>query len=105
MASVNIPGNGACYLGGRFSLRSRGRDHVGRHSGSNGTMTHPPLMARAAETVAGGRPAHDEWRWLAWGRSAFAVPIVLLLIALGVANIQIRARWHEVEDGVLWGQR
>jgi len=42
---------------------------------------------------------------LSWGRSVFAVVVVLVLIALGIANIQMRARWHEVEDGVLWAGR
>jgi PAS domain S-box-containing protein len=31
--------------------------------------------------------------------------IVGVLVALGVANVVMRARWHEVEDGVLWGAR
>src|SRR5438874_121475 len=43
--------------------------------------------------------------WLAWWRSAFAVAIVVVLVALGVANIALYTRWHEVEDGVLWGAR
>jgi PAS domain S-box-containing protein len=29
----------------------------------------------------------------------------VLLIGLGIANIEMRARWHEVEDGVLWSAR
>ena len=33
------------------------------------------------------------------------VAVVAVLVALGVANIAMRARWHEVEDGVLWGAR
>jgi two-component system NtrC family sensor kinase len=44
-------------------------------------------------------------RRLAWGPSALAVAVVLVLVTLGVANIAMRARWHEVEDGVLWGTR
>src|SRR5262245_52301897 len=43
--------------------------------------------------------------WLAWGRSALAVVVVAILVALGVANIAMYTRWHEVEDGVLWGAR
>jgi PAS domain S-box-containing protein len=43
--------------------------------------------------------------WLVWGRSVFASTVVAILIALGVANIGMRARWHEVEDGVLWAAR
>jgi len=30
---------------------------------------------------------------------------VLLLVVLGIANIVLRARWHEVEDGVFWATR
>jgi hypothetical protein len=43
--------------------------------------------------------------WLTWSRSAFAVAVVVVLVALGVANIALYTRWHEVEDGVLWGSR
>jgi PAS domain S-box-containing protein len=43
--------------------------------------------------------------WLVWGRSAFALTVVAILLVLGAANIGTRARWHEVEDGVLWGAR
>ena len=46
-----------------------------------------------------------EARWLVWGRSVFAVTVVLLLVALGVANAAMYSRWHEVEDGVLWTAR
>ena len=42
--------------------------------------------------------------WFAW-RSALAFLVVIVLAALGVANIALRAQWHEVEDGVLWGSR
>src|SRR5882672_8670059 len=51
---------------------------------------------------------HDELletRWLVWGRSVFAVSVVVLLVALGVANVAMYSRWHEVEDGVLWSAR
>src|SRR5438067_1642944 len=40
-----------------------------------------------------------------WGRSIFAVAIVAAMSALGVANIVVRAQWHQVEDGVFWGTR
>ena len=43
--------------------------------------------------------------WLAWGRSAFALAVVVVLLTLGVANIATWGHWHEVEDGVLWGAR
>ena len=46
-----------------------------------------------------------EARWLVWGRSVFAVTVVSLLVALGVANVAMYSRWHEVEDGVLWSGR
>jgi len=42
-------------------------------------------------------------RWFAW-RTLFAVAVVFVLVSLGVENIRLRARWHEVEDGVLWSQ-
>jgi two-component system, NtrC family, sensor kinase len=48
--------------------------------------------------------AHEN-AWIAWGRSAFALAIVTVLLTLGLANMALRARWHEVEDGVLWGSR
>src|SRR5882672_559806 len=51
---------------------------------------------------------HDELletRWLVWGRSVFAVSVVVLLVALGIANVAMYSRWHEVEDGVLWSSR
>jgi len=44
-------------------------------------------------------------RWIAWGRSVFALVVVGMLLALGVANIAQRARLHQVEDGVLWADR
>jgi signal transduction histidine kinase len=31
--------------------------------------------------------------------------VVIVLVGLGLANIAMRARWHEVEDGVLWASR
>src|ERR1700676_357776 len=50
-------------------------------------------------------PLTNESPWLSWGRSAFAVIVVVLLTVLGIANIGLRSRWHEVEDGVFWGAR
>ena len=52
-----------------------------------------------------GHPEPVEGRWTIWGRSVFAVAVVAVLIVLGVANIGMHARWHEVEDGVLWTAR
>src|SRR5689334_11199857 len=48
-------------------------------------------------------PADNPWK--TWGRSLFALAIVVALATLGVANIALYSRWHEVEDGVLWGAR
>ena len=56
----------------------------------------PTVSNRHESAESGRRP---------WGRSIFAVSIVVVLFALGVANIVVRAQWHEVEDGVFWGAR
>jgi PAS domain S-box-containing protein len=42
---------------------------------------------------------------VAWGRTALAAVVVLVLLALGIANVAMYSRWHEVEDGVFWDQR
>jgi hypothetical protein len=34
-----------------------------------------------------------------------ALAVVVVLLGLGLANIYVRATWHEVEDGVLWVSR
>ncbi|MBI3399930.1 MAG: PDZ domain-containing protein [Acidobacteria bacterium] len=49
--------------------------------------------------------APNESRWLVWGRSVFAVGVALALLTLGLANIALYSRWHEVEDGVHWDDR
>jgi len=51
------------------------------------------------------RSETNEALWLSWGRSAFAVAVVAVLVVLGVANVATYSRWHEVEDGVLWSAR
>jgi len=43
--------------------------------------------------------------WLSWGASALAILVVLVLVGLGIANVAMYSRWHDVEDGVLWGAR
>src|SRR6185295_14269643 len=78
-----------CYLDGRRSVQRR------RFEPSTATM--PDSSLNHAECV--------EARWLIWGRSAFAVSVVVVLVALGVANVALYSRWNEVEDGVLWGAR
>jgi two-component system NtrC family sensor kinase len=62
----------------------------------NGEPRRLPISGRHDSNDAVRRP---------WASSVFAVLIVVTLIALGVANIAVRAQWHEVEDGVLWGSR
>src|SRR5262245_52196638 len=76
-------GNSACYLGERRSVAA------------------PDWLM--AETHL--NPATTESAWLAWGRSLFALLVVLSLTALGIANVALYSRWHDVEDGVLWGMR
>ncbi|HTK28892.1 MAG TPA: histidine kinase dimerization/phospho-acceptor domain-containing protein, partial [Vicinamibacterales bacterium] len=49
--------------------------------------------------------AGAEHRWLPWIRSVFALLVVFVLLVLGAANITLYSRWHEAEDGVLWGSR
>src|SRR5712691_4756880 len=49
--------------------------------------------------------AMSEGRWLVWGRSVFALAVVGVLPGLGIANVAVASRWHDVEDGVLWGPR
>jgi PAS domain-containing protein len=46
-----------------------------------------------------------EARWLTWGRSGFAVGVVVVLVVLGLQNMALRPRWQEVEDGVNWAAR
>jgi two-component system, NtrC family, sensor kinase len=43
--------------------------------------------------------------WFAWGRALFAGVVVVVLVALGLTNIALYSRWHDVEDGVLWNTR
>src|SRR3989475_8182923 len=61
--------------------------------------------AESGPSTRSGRPEPVEGRWIMWGRSVLAVAVVAVLIVLGVANIATHARWHEVEDGVLWTAR
>ncbi len=41
-------------------------------------------------------------RRLGWARTFVSLTFVATLLGLGLANIALRATWHEVEDGVLW---
>src|SRR5436190_13106653 len=115
MAFDNIAENELCYLDGAPTVGARKRRRVERAHGFEwswlrGSMTqvsspHAGLSGREPAAIASGRPDGIEGRWLAWGRPAFALAVVLVLIVLGVANVVMRARWHEVEDGVLWSVR
>ena len=49
--------------------------------------------------------ATRESPWTTWGRSLLAVAVIVGLTALGIANVAMYSRWHEVEDGVLWAAR
>src|SRR5262245_48668280 len=63
---------------------------------SNGEPRRLSVSNRHESTDAGRRT---------WGSSVFALAVVATLATLGAANIIVRAQWHEVEDGVLWGAR
>src|SRR5260370_42292459 len=84
MSSQASPGNELCYLDGRQRVFTPAEREM-TESTQNLTPTESP--------------------WLAWGRSSFAAAVVLVLIALGVANVAMYTRWHDVEDGVLWDDR
>jgi two-component system, NtrC family, sensor kinase len=52
--------------------------------------------------------SETRWRWPGWAAAAPALVTVAataVLFALGVANIVVRATWHEADDGVLWVYR
>ncbi len=50
------------------------------------------------QSAGEGRVAH-------WGRTAMAVAVTAVLLALVAANVVSRSTWREVEDGVLWEAR
>src|SRR6476660_2548371 len=76
-------GYDVCYLDGRRSVADRFEPH--------------PMIDSSAECTRS-----FEARWLAWVKSSFAIAVVGVLVVLGVANVTLYSRWHEVEDGVLW---
>src|SRR5437867_3377710 len=88
MSTPSISGYEPCYL-----VRRR---RVGQRSFRGQTMPEPEVSSQKAA---------PQTTWLAWGRSVSALIVVAVLLALGVANIALRSRWHDVEDGVLWGTR
>ena len=88
MGRVRRAGYDVCYLDGRLSV------------GRSLDASLPPMI----DAPHSGADA-NEARWLAWGRTAFAVAVVAVLVVLGVANVATYSRWHDVEDGVLWSAR
>src|SRR3954470_14217038 len=86
MEPTGRAGYDVCYLDGRQSV--------------SGPFAPPPMND---SLLPHAEP--DEARWLAWGRSLFAVAVVIVLVILGIANVAMYSRWHEVEDGVLWSAR
>src|SRR3954464_8483454 len=86
MERTGRAGYDVCYLDGRQSVSG---------------PFDPPSMIDSLLPHA----EPDEARWLAWGRSLFAVAVVIVLVILGIANVAMYSRWHEVEDGVLWNAR
>jgi two-component system NtrC family sensor kinase len=71
-------------------------------------MPQTPLNDAAADEEAAARLERTERleaQWLPILRSALALGVVIVLVALGAANILLYSRWHEVEDGVLWANR
>src|SRR5437016_4488311 len=79
--------NDVCYLGGRPSVADR-------------VEQQPPMIDSSSS-----HRLPIEARWLVWTRSVLAVVVVAALVALGIANVTMYSRWHEVEDGVLWSAR
>lgn len=64
-----------------------------------------PVQPDAESFAAATRLEPLESRWRAIARPSVVIVIVGVLAALGIANIAMRAWWHEVKDGVLWGSR
>src|SRR5215471_15688436 len=70
--------------------------------------TNGIVFSQLAHKGRGPSPMSDALtptRWITWGRSVFALIVVGLLLALGIANIALRAELRQVEDGVLWADR
>ena len=68
--------------------------------------TSTATQFREPQRSPGFRPERSEaGHWRGWARPLVVVAVVGVLVALGIANVVMRAKWHEVEDGVLWGAR
>src|SRR5438093_464427 len=101
MPTPVIPGNRPCYSGQRTGVAEE--IDIGPRFMSESTVNF--TSGEGGPSTLSGRPEPAEGRWTAWGRSVLAVLVVAVLMVLGVANIATHARWHEVEDGVLWTAR
>ena len=64
-----------------------------------------PFPGEPPRSTGSFRQEPSEAPWRSWARPFFVVAVVAVLVSLGIANVAMRARWHEVEDGVLWGAR
>jgi two-component system NtrC family sensor kinase len=93
MKSAEAPGYELCYLDGRRS--------VPLSTNSNPDEAHRSSDGQSRATLPASPPASPFF----WSGSALAVVVALVLVGLGVANVAMYSRWHEVEDGVLWGAR
>ncbi|MDE3156579.1 MAG: GAF domain-containing protein [Acidobacteriota bacterium] len=60
-------------------------------------MSYPASSAVAHATPGGSVPGRHHWE-----QTALTLALAAVLLALGAANILVRARVHDVEDGVLW---
>ncbi|MCX6545340.1 MAG: ATP-binding protein [Acidobacteria bacterium] len=79
---------------------ARGGAHLIRmRSGLPDVMYDSQVRADESRKSAVGQTTPSALGW------TVAVALVVVLLALGVANIFARATWHEVEDGVLWAPR
>src|SRR5947208_16217042 len=87
MRTSPVTRNSVCYLGGRPSVADRV------------TQQSPMIDSSSSNRLP------IEARWLVWTRSVLAIIVVAVLVALGIANVTMYSRWHEVEDGVLWSAR
>ncbi|HVC19634.1 MAG TPA: ATP-binding protein [Vicinamibacterales bacterium] len=59
-------------------------------------MTHSSTSGSLAQPATTGGLRRS------WEGSAFTLVLVVVLVALGAANVVLRSRTHAVEDGVLW---
>src|SRR5262245_55344001 len=58
-----------------------------------------------SESVIASTVESDHERLAALVRSLALVAVVGVLLGLGISNVVLYSRWHDVEDGVLWAAR